>query len=127
MTEPDASIVILQKLHLHPEEVDVVDGLEIEADFVAGLEAVHFRIAAHELRFISRITELPVVELNLAIIGMFHLLRGRPYHGIEVTVVRSLGVIVCRLLPPLLWVDLEARRIEGEGVLLAEATQAVDL
>lgn len=104
-----------------------MNGLEIEADFVADLEAVHFRIAAHELRFISRITELPVVELNLPIIGMFYLLRSRPYHRVEIAVFGPLWVIVCRLLPALLRVDLETRRIEGEGVLLAEATQAVDL
>ena len=127
MAEPDASIVILQELHLHPEKVDVMYSLEIEADLVADLETVHLRVTGHELRFVSRLTELSMIELDLAIVSMLDLLRRWPYHGVEIAVLRSLRMVVCRLLSALLGKDLEARGIKGKVVLLSETAQAGDL
>jgi hypothetical protein len=122
VAEPDASIVILQKLYLHPEKINVMDSLKIESNLVADLQTVHLWVRGHQLLFISSITKLPVIELNLAIISMLHLLRSWPYNGVEITVISSLGVIVCWLLSTLLRKNLEARRIEHESELLAQPT-----
>jgi hypothetical protein len=133
MREPYLPVVVLEEADLHPEQIQRVYLLQVEAYLVAGAQAVQLRVADHQAVLVFQgltCAKLAVVEFYLPIISVLDE-DGRRGDSL---IVLCLAVIILRA-----WVEvlgrlrvlicqlLVARRIERECEWLPEATEGIDL
>lgn len=129
MTEPYLPIVVLEELNLHSQQVNPVQLLQVVSDLVASAEAVQVGRLHHQPVLVLERALLPAelfeVELDLAVVRVLDEDRRGPRHVLlpVASVFFGKRVHVLRRQPTLLGVGFEARGVEGELELPAQAAK----
>ena len=133
MREPYLPVIVLEEADLHPQQIQRVYLLQVEAYLVASAQTVQLRVTDHQAVLVFQgfaCPKLAVVEFYLPIIGVLDE-DGRRSDGL---IVLSFAVVILRArmevlgrLRVLICQLLVARCIERKCEWLSEATEGIDL